>query len=199
RLTHALRTGELRADQVGPERAFIPAETVGAGKPGQMLLARRGDACVFFEPDRGNLCAVHRQLGHEALPSTCRHFPRVALLDPRGVSVTLSMLCPTARRLLDADIDARFAIVAGGPATDGQLSWEGLDARDTLPPAQSRSVLWDWDGISRWEENVLQTLAAGLPVDAVIARAYEAGVRIEQWRPTNGSTLARHVDAAFAN
>lgn len=199
RLMHALRTGELRAGQVGPEDAFIPAETVGAGGPGQMLLAKRGDACVFFEPDRGNLCAVHRQLGPEALPSTCRHFPRVALLEPRGVSVTLSMLCPTARRLLTADIDAPFDIVDSGAVTDGQTGWEGLDARHTLPPALSRSVLWDWDGISRWEEKVLQTLAAGLPVDQVLARVYEAGVRIERWRPADGTTLAQHVEAAFAN
>ncbi len=199
RLTHALRTGELRTGQMGPEDAFVPAEAVGAGRPGQMLLAKRGDACVFFEPDRGNLCAVHRQLGHEALPSTCRHFPRVALLDPRGVSVTLSMLCPTARRLLTADIDSPFDIVAGGAVTDGQPHWEGLDARETLPPALSRSTLWDWEGITRWEEHVLRVLAAGPPVDGMLARVHEAGVRIERWRPGHGTTLAQHVDAAFAN
>jgi len=199
RLTRALRTGELQAGEVSPEDAFVDADAVGAGPSGQLLLAKRGDACVFFEPHRGNLCAVHRQLGPEALPATCRHFPRVALLDPRGVTLTLSMRCPTARRLLTADFDAPFDIVDGGPVTDGLSCWEGLDARDTLPPALSRSVLWDWDGISRWEENVLRLLATGLPVDTVLARTLEAGARIEQWHPAHGTTLAQSVDAAFEN
>ena len=42
-------------------------------------------ACVFFE--RGpNLCIVLRDLGEGALAATCRHFPRLAVCDARGVS-----------------------------------------------------------------------------------------------------------------
>ncbi len=70
--------------------------------------------------------------GARPLPSACRHFPRVVVLDPRGTFITLSHVCPTAARML----------IAGGPADvvtdaigfDEHAVWEGLDARDALPP-----------------------------------------------------------------
>src|SRR5438552_5871765 len=42
-----------------------------------------GGACTAFQPARGAspaLCAIHGVLGPEALPSACRHFPRVCLI-----------------------------------------------------------------------------------------------------------------------
>ena len=68
---------------------------------------------------RGNLCAIQRQMGHDQLPSACRHFPRVVVLDPRGTFITLSHVCPTAARML----------IAGG-------SGGGGDGRDRLRRAR---------------------------------------------------------------
>ena len=69
--------------------------------------------CVFFEPRRGNLCAIQRQMDHSHLPSACRHFPRVAVIDPRGTFVTLSHVCPTAARMLIDGGDCRCGDVRG--------------------------------------------------------------------------------------
>ena len=40
---------------------------------GAMLERNQAGECVFFERE-SRLCVVHRDLGHEALPATCRHF-----------------------------------------------------------------------------------------------------------------------------
>src|SRR4030095_15063922 len=62
----------------------------------------RSGRCVFLQP-RTNLCIVHRDLGFDALPLTCQHFPRVAIQDPRGIFITLSHFCPTAASMLFRD------------------------------------------------------------------------------------------------
>ena len=58
-------------------------------------------------------------------------------MDPRGVFVSLSHVCPTAASLLFADCDDPFALVSEGPLLTPDLRWEGLDARDALPPQLS--------------------------------------------------------------
>lgn len=75
-----------------------------------MLDRTTAGECVFF--DRGTkLCIVHRDLGESALPATCRYFPRLALRDDRGTSITLSHFCPTAASMLFRD-DRPLAIIA---------------------------------------------------------------------------------------
>src|SRR4029079_4552041 len=82
----------------GPD-LFEPVDDLPHGEP--VLLRRRPNgACIFFERQRGNLCAIQRQMDRSHLPSACRHFPRVVVIDPRGTFVTLSHLCPTAARML---------------------------------------------------------------------------------------------------
>ena len=81
-----------------------------------VLSVQPSGACVFFEPDRGNLCAVHRELGVPSLPSACRHFPRIVLHDARGTFISLSHFCPTAAGLLRSPSAASFEVVrASGP------------------------------------------------------------------------------------
>ena len=85
-------------------RAGLPTGAVGlrpiAGLPHGARVVLRTDSrgrCAFLEGGPAHhLCAVHREMGEEALPSACRHFPRVVTLSPLGVSVTLSHYCPTA-------------------------------------------------------------------------------------------------------
>ena len=186
-LQSAIAWGHLRleTDSHAPE-LFEPAEGLPHGEPA--VLRRKTDgSCVFFEPQRGNLCAIQRQMGHDRLPSACRHFPRVVVLDPRGTFITLSHVCPTAARML----------IAGGPADvvtdaigfDEHTLWEGLDARDALPPLLRPGVLWDWEAWDFWERAIPGRLAASRsPEQALIA--LEASVRsIAGWRPGGESLL----------
>src|SRR5919199_640518 len=54
--------GGVLLDPVGDGPAFARREANGT--------------CSFFEPDT-HLCAIHAAGGHDALPLTCRMFPRV--------------------------------------------------------------------------------------------------------------------------
>src|SRR6185295_13330944 len=106
-----------------------------------------GHACVFFDAAAGRTCRIHSALGHDALPLACRQFPRVSVIDPRGVSVTLSHFCPTAASLLDDPIDV--TIVDAAPSFRATGEYVGLDARSSLPPLLRPGMLMDWD--SWWE------------------------------------------------
>ena len=66
----------------------------GPGGTQKWTVARddRGD-CVFFDREAGGLCIIHRDVGPEALPSACRHFPRKILVDhARDADFTLAFL-----------------------------------------------------------------------------------------------------------
>lgn len=149
-------------------------------------------ACVFHRPRAGvsggasHECAVHGTLGHEALPSTCQHFPRIALIDDRGVRVSLSHVCPTALDLLLSH-DGPVAIVSGPAAVPGRDVPEGLDARDELPPALTDRVLMDLDTLTQWEAHVVGMLAGAAPmagsVDTVVAALVGQADALAAWRP----------------
>ena len=51
------------------------------------------DACVFLDDD--NLCAIHKELGLEAKPFMCKHFPNHVTSTPEGIIATLDFACPT--------------------------------------------------------------------------------------------------------
>ena len=120
-------------------------------------------ACVFHVPrahgaDAARHCGVHAALGHTVLPASCRHFPRVCLVDGRGVRVSLSHYCPTAASML-FDHEGPVEIVSGPAAVAGAVVPEGLDVRDELPPRLTSSVLMDLDALTAWEQLVVHTLA----------------------------------------
>ena len=194
-LKSALEWGQLRLD--GPHHGqdlFETATDLPHGEPA--VLRRRADgSCVFFEHGRGNLCAIQRQVDHAHLPSACRHFPRVALIDPRGTFVALSHVCPTAARMLLDDGDAE--VVTSGPVIDRHLALEGLDARDALPPLLRRDLLWDWDGWDRWERGAVRLLArADRAPEVSMAGLRDAVECVRAWRPAE-SPLEDAVAAAL--
>ncbi len=156
-------------------------------------------ACVFFEPDRGNLCAVHRELGVASLPSACRHFPRIVLHDARGTFISLSHFCPTAAGLLRSPKAASFEVVrAPGPLAlesditdDGPNRLEGLDARDALPPLLRSELLTDLEGYDAWERAALALLARDdLTAGGALAILSRATHAVQSWRPGRGSLRA---------
>jgi Fe-S-cluster containining protein len=137
--------------------------------------------CIFLDTRKSRVCVVHQQLGEGALPSACRHFPRVVTLTPLGVSVSLSHYCPTAASLLFGR-SAVPRIVANPLAFPSSWPFEGLDATQALPPLLRPGVLMSWPALERWEEHAVATLAdesltaeaalAGLAADAEAARAW---------------------------
>ncbi len=157
-------------------------------------LRQSGGGCVFHRPRAGapahdgasHECAVHATLGHEALPATCQHFPRVALIDDRGVRVSLSHVCPTALDLLLSH-EGPLTIVPGPPAVPGREVPEGLDARGELPPALSDRVLMDLDTLSLCEAHAVSLLAGPSAPDAsaeaVVATLRFQAAMLADWRP----------------
>ena len=172
---------------------------------GARVVLRTDDAgrCVFLDPRRwpSGLCTVHRGLGETALPSACRHFPRVVTLTPLGVSVTLSHYCPTAAGLLfviprssvtpgdeeSAGPPASLRIVEDPPAFPAECPWEGLDARDALPPLLRPGVLMDWPSLERWERFAVAVLAAeNRSPEAALEILAAAAEDARRWTPAAG-------------
>ncbi len=155
-----------------------------------LRLANTG-ACTAFEPataGRPALCAIHRVLGPEALPTACRHFPRVCLLDARGTSITLSHFCPTAASLLFEE--GPIAVVDDAPRFPADPTWEGLDARDTLPPLLAPGMLLDLEDYAAWETRALAVLDDDRHSPERALEILAADVeRVRTWTPRRGPFL----------
>ena len=118
-----------------------------------ILAARDNGHCVFFEAGRPG-CSIH-----DVKPAGCRHFPYLCLIDQRGVHVSLSHYCPTAASLL-FEHRGPVAIVEGHAPT-GDDDVEGMDARESLPPAAAdRKTLMSFEALSAWERE--QISGAGI-------------------------------------
>jgi Fe-S-cluster containining protein len=161
-----------------------------AGAESWTVARDSGGDCVFFDRSIGGLCLVHRDLGVEALPSACRHFPRRVLHDARGTMISLSHFCPTAAAtLLSA---APLSIVEAHPPLRLDSNMEGLDASDALPPLLRPGLLCDIAGYDAWER-------AGIATFACTDRGYEtclgeiasATDAIYDWKPGREPLTAR--------
>jgi hypothetical protein len=152
-------------------------------------------ACVFFDRPAGRLCSIHRNAGPEALPSACRHFPRVALHDDRGTFLSLSHYCPTAAALL-LDGSALTVGDASPPLLIEDL--EGFEARGALPPLVRPGLLCDLSGYDAWERATVNALGRrDRPLVATLGVVADATERVREWRPADGP-LADRVSEAFA-
>jgi hypothetical protein len=158
-----------------------------------VFAAAASGRCVFLDADR--CCAVHRQLGPEALVSACRDFPRVVTLTPLGVSITLSHYCPTAAAMLFTPRDpgqpgpegTSLTILENPAGFPPHWPYQGLDARDAPPPLLRPGVLMDWPSLERWETFAVSVLgdATRTPeaaLDVLAAAAEEA----RWWTPEEG-------------
>lgn len=151
-------------------------------------------ACPFHLPDSNRLCAIQRQIGHEALPASCRHFPRVALLEADAVRVTLSHFCPTAASMLFAESSGPPAVVAGAAGVADRNAYSGFDARATIPPLLRPGVAMDEAACRHWEAFLLRTLtdpSCAAPEEA-LGRVATTADRIRAWTVEQGS-LESHV------
>jgi Fe-S-cluster containining protein len=206
-LRAALVAGRLKPPHEGaPEACFRSMASLPHGAR-VVLRTDGGGRCCFLESGPQNACAVHRQLGEAALPSACREFPRVVLLTPGRVSVTLSHYCPTAAALLfrapsTGAVDPLLRVLEDPPAFPPSRTYEGLDARAALPPLLRPGVLMSWDAHERWEAHALQTLAReDLAPEQALLRLTAAAERIRGWSVAEGpfdATLDRVLRAPVA-
>lgn len=191
----AWHEGRLRVDGA---RGLHDLVRPAPGLPEGARVALRVDGhgrCAFFEPARGHLCGLHRQLGQGALPVACRQFPRVALLTPGATCLTLSHYCPTAADLLFADTDG--AILDDPPAFPGDGEYEGLDARKALPPLLRPGVLMGWDGHALWEAHAVAELAGpGASPAEALARLEAQAEAARGWRTEDGP-FAAHLTSVL--
>jgi Fe-S-cluster containining protein len=181
-LAEAVAAGRLQPSPTAAGlRPFVVEPDVPEGAAAVLERTCSGD-CVFFE--RGpNLCIVHRKLGPDALPATCRYFPRIAVRDPRGTFITLSHYCPTAASLLFRD-DVDVEIVENPPAFP-PADYEGLVVGpDDLPPLLHPRMLMDYEGYSAWERHMVRVCAAtGQPPESVVATLARDARLIAGWKP----------------
>jgi Fe-S-cluster containining protein len=190
RLREAIATGALRpaGGRACDEPADAPAETPA-------LLAVHDSHCVFHDRER-HRCRVHDVLGHDALPLACRQFPRVVVHDPRGVAVTLSHYCPTAAGLLDEH--ERVGIVQSPRAFPAWAEYEGLDARESLPPLLRPDMLMDWESWWLFEERSLDLIGnSSEPVERSLGVLRAVVDRVRGWSPA-GRPLRDAVLEAFS-
>lgn len=186
----AVVTAVSRERIVPLHRAVEPFQTDDGGT---VTLARRsGGDCHFHQASR---CSLQLAGGEALLPSACRHFPRVLLLDGRGVLVTLSHFCPTAAALL---LDGEgIAVVEAHPPLALSGTLEGLDARDTFPPLLRPGMLMGTEDYGQFEMACLSTFAEASNAADALARISRATETIRRWQPDTG-TLAGQIDRAFA-
>lgn len=107
------------------------------------LVGTTGRRCAFHDDQEDGHCRIHRVCGHDGLPVACQQFPRQVVLDPRGVSITLSHVCPTADRRAQAQTQP-LSITINDPAFPLDTHYSGLDAEQALPPALRPDWLLDW-------------------------------------------------------
>jgi Fe-S-cluster containining protein len=154
------------------------------------ILARtEAGRCVFHHAPSG-LCAVHRDLGEPALPATCRHFPRLAVTDPRGTFISLTHFCPTAAAMLFDDVP--IAIVDNPPAfPPGE--YEGLTADpEAFPPLLTPRMLMDLPGYAAWERHMVARCAnTSVSVESILATLARDVERLHDFDPARDTLVGR--------
>jgi hypothetical protein len=186
------------AARFGTSEATIPLFVSGEALPDgarAIVGVRSNGACVFFDENQGRLCAIHRDVGEDALPIACRQFPRVSLHDSRGTLISLSHFCPTAAGLLRSNVRPAIVRAPSTLALGGAV--EGLNARDALPPLLHPGLLIDRDAYALWERRVIDVLGGDDgSVDEAVARIAAATRTVTMWQPGHVS-CADAVDRAF--
>ncbi len=151
-LMKRVENGTLRVPGRGADDLFSRmAQKDGSFR--DVLCGDEDGRCVLLQD---NLCAVHGQIGPEALPVGCHVFPRIYLQRPTGVCVTFSCYCPTSSAMLFEGGDIRivtnpkgFALREGGYRV----------TRRNQGPRLTPEIPLGWEEYDRWERLAVDTLA----------------------------------------
>ena len=192
RLVASIENGSITT--VRPIAPFTPTRGLPEGTAAVLGYDDHG-RCAFYESD-ARRCRIQRINGHAALPIACQQFPRMCLIDPRGVHLTLSHYCPTAvATLFDQE---PLAIVVDPPAFPAAFPYEGLDAHDAFPPLLRPGVLMDWPTLDAFETHAIRIFEnETASVEMAWARLNGIAERLRLWRDLDGPLLDTfHVAAA---
>lgn len=188
-LDAALKAGGLlpAADADGGGPALIVEDDLPDDAAAMLACTTAGD-CVFYHGGT-RLCVIHRDMGHERLPSTCRHFPRLAVRDRRGTFVSLTHYCPTAAAMLFRD-DVSLEIVEAPPAFPS-ADYEGLLVEpDAWPPLLHPRMLMDDAAYSAWEQHMVSRCAnEALSAEDVVATLQRDVAVLRGYTPDSGPLI----------
>jgi Fe-S-cluster containining protein len=178
RLARAIDAGELQPRGGGlVDRPGLPAGT-------RSVLGRRSGRCVFHTAGPCG-CGLHAWGGADAKPAACRQFPWIAVHDPRGTFASLSHVCPAAQ---DRLADPALLVLAALPRD--AASFDGLDVRRSLPPALSTRRLLDWDALTAWETQALDSCARNDEPEGVLQDLLALRTHARRWTTAQGPLAA---------
>ena len=164
----------------GPD-GFKTAHDASPGCKSSLRRHEPSSSCWFRDPAESR-CAIHREFGEDSLPSACRHFPRICVLEPNGVSLSLSHYCPTAAAMLFEN-SGDFTMVEDPRGFPRSWPYEGLDATTACSPFLRPGVLLGFDGLRAFEESALTSLSVG-DVWASLSRIDSLVEGVRAWTPT---------------
>ena len=114
--------------------------------------------CLFFDYDKGNLCSIQHDVGIDSQPWVCRIFPRLCVLQPQGIFITLSHFCPVATTFLFCE-NSNINIIKNDPTFIQSGIYAGHDARTHLPPLLRPNVLMTWETYDIWERYAVEFMS----------------------------------------
>jgi hypothetical protein len=181
-LDAAIRAGGLVAPGTPADGSAVLMQDDLPDDAAAMVARTATGDCVFYHRTSG-LCVVHRDLGDATLPSTCRHFPRVAVRDRRGTFISLTHYCPTAASMLFRD-DVPLEVVEAPPAFP-PAAYDGLvvDA-EAWPPLLHPQMLMDLEGYTAWERHMVHRCAdASASPESVLATLWHDAHALRTYKP----------------
>ncbi|MCM2254769.1 MAG: hypothetical protein NDJ94_03760 [Vicinamibacteria bacterium] len=192
RIERGAARGALGLDEAAA--GALPAADWLVQRSRRRWLATADDGrCVFLE-DRGS-CGLQRGLGETAQPVSCREFPRLAVIEERGVSLSLTHYCPSAAALL-FDALTPLTRVTDAAAFPPQRAYEGLDVRGVVAPWLRPGVWLDPEARDVFELQTLARLDRDTSPELALAALRAGVVAASRWRPADGP-LAAHLERAL--
>ncbi|MBX7187379.1 MAG: hypothetical protein K1Y01_19705 [Vicinamibacteria bacterium] len=189
----AVRPGPLPNGSNG----FQPMSDPPVGCKSSLKTVAATGAC-WFRDESARACAIHRNHGERSLPSACRQFPRVAVLEPGAVAISLSHYCPTAAGLL-FDEAPDFGLVQAPLAFPPDWPFEGLDVREAYSPLLRPGVLLGFDGLQAFEDGAIALLSRA-PLWTALAALRTTTESIRSWDvkagPLHDFVARRFIEAA---
>jgi len=193
-LDEALSSGRIAPSGI-PDEADPPliVEQDLPDEAAAMVARTATGDCVFYHRHSG-LCVIHRDLGEPMLPSTCRHFPRLAVRDARGTFISLTHYCPTAAASLFR-VDVPIEIVESPPAFP-QAEYDGLVVKaGAWPPLLHPGMLTDLDGYAAWERHMVSRCAdPALTPEGVIATLERDARLVRRVKASEGESIALAIE-----
>ena len=98
----------------------VPKAKQSSGNVYASLMLDKDSGRCSFQKECG-LCRVHEKFGQEALPSTCRTFPKTYYVDQVGVQVNASLGCPEYLRNVMAEESATDVLEVSVPKSGASI------------------------------------------------------------------------------